>query len=325
VKKNKINLIKILKANQNLSSLDISKIIPYSLSYIDKVRKQEGLERVQPEFQVGVVQKKSADHLIQQFGISHDELERLLKARTPRIKVKKPRKTKHYKLGVVSDTHLCDKEARVEEIHDTYRHFQKEGITEVVHAGDVMAGMNVYRGQVNDLLCFGLEDQLNFVEKFYPKIDGITTYFITGNHDLSFKTTAGANIGQMIQDRRPDLVFLGDYNAQIELNGVLIELHHGGGGSSYALSYKLQKYMEALIVGQKPQIFILGHYHGYCHVIVRGIHGFLPMCYQGPNDLSTRFKLPNTRGGMILHMEVSDDARNTIVSMKPEQIRYYSP
>lgn len=255
-------------------------------------------------------------------GLSVKDLEELLRPKGQRIKLQKPRTTNFYRLGVVSDTHLCDKACTLDELHEAYAWFKREGITDVVHAGDITAGQNVYRGQFNDLLAFGFDDQLVFCKKNYPLVEGITTYFISGNHCESFTTTAGAHFCEALAEKRSDLVFLGTYNAQIVLNGVKIELHHGAGGGSYALSYKLQRYVESMPAG-KPQIYILGHYHSFCHLLARGIHCFLPMCFQGHNDFSKRLKLPNTRGAMILDMHIEDDDRHTIREIKVHRLCFY--
>lgn len=266
--------------------------------------------------------KQTADELLAAKGLTVADLASLLKPKGQRVVISRPRKTRMLCIGVVSDTHLCDKACTLDELHRAYEWFRTEGIVEVVHAGDLTTGCGVYKGQFNDLLAFGFDDQLAYCTKNYPRVNGVRTYFINGNHCLSFRETAGANFGSALAQRRSDLVFLGDYNAQLILNGVKIELHHGAGGGSYALSYKLQRYVEAMPAG-KPQIYILGHYHGFCHLVARGIQCFLPMCFQGHNDLSKRLKLPNTRGAMILEMRVEDDERNTIRDLTVRRLCFY--
>jgi hypothetical protein len=102
-------------------------------------------------------------------------------------------------------------------------------------------------------------EHVNYCVENYPKEEGVTTYFITGNHDLDYMKVAGVDVGKLISASRPDLKYLGQYDATIRLNGIYIGLHHGGGGASYAQSYKLQKYVERIGAGQKPQIYVLGH------------------------------------------------------------------
>jgi predicted phosphodiesterase len=198
-----------------------------------------------------------------------------------------------------------------------------EGITEVVHAGDLTAGMNVYAGQYNDLKAHGFDDQLQYCIDNYPKQKGISTYFIDGNHDESFKKQAGISFGERLAEKRKDLVYLGLFAGDIELNGVKIKLQHGGGGASYAKSYKIQKYAENIGGGMKPQVYVLGHYHTSLYMSYRNMHCLLPGCWQRPNDFSIRLGLPNTVGGWIITLDVADDEHNSIDCFGCRFVQYY--
>jgi predicted phosphodiesterase len=107
------------------------------------------------------------------------------------------------------------------------------------------------------------------------------------------------------------------------LNGVRIGLHHGVGGPAYAESYKLQKYLEKIGGGQKPQIYILGQYHSALSMFCRNVFAFMPGCFQRPTDLSVRLGLPNTVGGWIVELEVENDKHHTIQTIKSEYVAYY--
>lgn len=52
-----------------------------------------------------------------------------------------------FRIGVVSDTHLCSNEEALDELHCAYDIFKREGITTVLHAGDIVTGRGIYRGQ----------------------------------------------------------------------------------------------------------------------------------------------------------------------------------
>jgi len=41
-----------------------------------------------------------------------------------------------------------------------------------------------------------------------------------------------------------------------------------------ATSYKLQKLIESLESGKKPQVLLSGHYHKALYMFCRGVHGF---------------------------------------------------
>ena len=112
--------------------------------------------------ELSAVERDKLQELLKSKGLTAKDLERLLQPKAVKVRVKEPRKVARYKFGIVSDTHLCDKSCALSELHDFYKRCEKEGIKEVVNAGDIVAGIGIYRGQANDLVCFGFEDQLNF-------------------------------------------------------------------------------------------------------------------------------------------------------------------
>ena len=228
-----------------------------------------------------------------------------------------------FAIGLTTDSHLSDKECALHEFHDYHEKCKQAGVIAMFNSGDITAGMNVYKGMTYDLINHGFDAQLKYAAMNYPKIDGIKTYAINGNHDLSFKVEAGANFVEALANMRDDIIHVGDYDGTVSVNGVQIGLHHGGGGVGYSPSYKMQRLIEKIGGGQKPHIYSLGHFHTMLQMIIRGVHCFMPACWQKPNDFSVRFGFPNTIGGYILYIKVADDEYKTIRSMKSEFISYY--
>ena len=119
--------------------------------------------------------------------------------------------------ALLGDTHLGSKHYRPDLLNDFYKRAIQEGVKDFYHTGDIVCGENVYRGQVYEIYAHGFEAQANEVIKNYPQFKGVTTYFILGNHDLSFAKRAGANIGRRISEYRDDLVYLGNESADVKL------------------------------------------------------------------------------------------------------------
>jgi predicted phosphodiesterase len=169
------------------------------------------------------------------------------------------------KVGIISDTHIGSLYERLDLLDGAYSVFEKEGIKDVYHAGDIIDGENVYRGHVYEIKVHGADAQVNHCVNNYPKKEGIETHFISGNHDLSFWKNAGIDIGEKIASRRSDMKYLGREEADVPIlcNNVkvILRLTHPGKGTAYALSYHPQKYIDALAGGQKPHIILMGHYH----------------------------------------------------------------
>ena len=267
--------------------------------------------------------KQIAIAYLKEQGLNPNTITELLSPPPPTINSYGSEYCQEFVFGIMSDAHMCDKACAISELHDFYDRCRKAGVEHVLNAGDTVAGIGVYRGQEFDLSHHGYVEQLTHIMEYYPKVKGITTHLIAGNHDMSFKVKSGADIMESFATKRTDIDYLGAYDANILLHGVKIGLHHGAGGNSYALSYKMQKYIEKIGANQKPQIYALGHYHAAMHMFYRNIHCFLPCCFQKPNDFSVRYGLPNMIGGYIVHVSVLNDEHRTIRSLKSELISYY--
>lgn len=270
-----------------------------------------------------ISEKDVAEFLNNQYNLSKDKIIELLKPEKKTIKSIGDSNISSFKLGIIGDTHLNDNSCAIDELHDYYRICHEEGVEHVVHAGDLTAGGGVYKGMEYDLTYHGYTAQLESTEQNYPNIPGITTWVISGNHDLSFKQSNGAHFLSALSDKRGDIVWIGDYDATVTVNGVSVGLHHGAGNSAYSLSYKIQKYIEKIGGGQKPQIYVLGHYHATMSMLYRNIHCYLPGCFQKPNDFSVRLGLPNLIAGYIVEIKTLDDEMRSIRSIKNDLITYY--
>ena len=169
------------------------------------------------------------------------------------------------RFGIVSDNHLGSYYENIEVLRLAYKIFQREGIRRVYNAGDILDGEKMYRGQEYEIHSHGAGRQVEYACKVYPKADNITTYFITGNHDMSYWKQVGLDVGTEIARKRKDMIYLGQEHADVVLKNkscsIKLRLEHPGKGTAYALSYHSQKYVESLSGGDKPNIVVIGHYH----------------------------------------------------------------
>ena len=71
----------------------------------------------------------------------------------------------------------------------------------------------------------------------------------------------GIDIGRIIARERQDMTYLGQSNAKINLTPkCVLEINHPLDGASYAIS-SLQKLIDSMSGGDKPNILINGHHH----------------------------------------------------------------
>ena len=228
-----------------------------------------------------------------------------------------------YRFAVISCTQLGSKYQQLTHLNTFYSICQARGINTVLHCGDIVDGGRVYHGQEYELFIHGADEQAQYVVDHYPKVKGICTKMLLGNHDESFYKIAGVNVVKDICSKREDLQYLGDYLAYIDIGGIKIGLMHGAGGVAYARSYKLQKIVEQLSPETKPHMLFIGHWHVQCHVpAYRNVEVFSMGCFQAQTPFLTRLGLFPNIGGMIVEIVAEN---GDLKSVKTEWIPFYVP
>ncbi|MHA2350718.1 MAG: hypothetical protein ACXADL_13935 [Candidatus Thorarchaeota archaeon] len=214
-------------------------------------------------------------------------------------------------VGVVSDVHkgsLYHQSGLLELAYDT---FEKEGIRDVYSPGDLLAGGKMYRGQEFELWAHGVDAQVDLLCNTWPEKDGITTHFITGNHDLSFYKQVGVDVGKRIPVHRPDFNYLGREEADVHFETssgkARMRLVHPSKGTAYALSYQPQKYIEALEGGKKPHVILMGHYHKAEKIPnYRNIYLIQSGCIEGQTPFMRRMNISAHCGFWILRFKINE-------------------
>lgn len=269
--------------------------------------------------------QKAKDLLKENYGISEKELERILIAKKQtEIDDLNLEITDTYKFAAISDTHLCSKVEMMSELHKFYDECQKRGITDVYHAGDILDGQSCYRGHEYEVNVFGADNQVEYLVNNYPQREGINTHFILGNHDYKYYRNSGVDVGKMINKRREDLNYLGQFQADVMWNGIkLIRLLHPSGGMPYARSYRAQKIVEQMPSGEKPRIMIMGHLHVELKFDYRNVCILQPGCFQGQSNYLARKGINPVIGGYIVEIGIANDDKNSVISVKPEFIKLH--
>lgn len=224
------------------------------------------------------------------------------------------------KFGVASDQHMNSKYQQLTHLNTFYDICQKEGITTVYNPGDLVEGEYQQRkGHVYEIFNHGADDQVDYVIRNYPRRKGMITKFITGNHDHTHLKNSGYDIGKRIDLERDDMEYLGMNNASIFLTpNCRMDLAHPLDGSSYALSYSIQKSIEAMSVDDLPQIFVVGHHHKAIYLYTRGIHALEAGTFQAQSAWMKGKRLAAHVGGWIIEVHVND--RGEISRFIPEWV-----
>jgi hypothetical protein len=218
------------------------------------------------------------------------------------------RKECRIRFALIGDTHIGSLYVHQRALKGFYAYAKEMQCERVFHAGDVLDGHRVYKGQEFELRDIGLEAQVARLAEIAPS--DVPTSFITGNHDQSFKVAAGAPTGTMIE-QATGWKFLGEEQARVEwqtpCGAYSLMMLHPGGGSAYAISYKPQKITESLEGGTKPNMLAIGHHHkaefipSYRNVSVLQVGTF-----QKQTPFMARQGLAAHMGGWVIDVTVGD-------------------
>lgn len=232
-----------------------------------------------------------------------------------------------YQFGVLSCTHLGSKFQQLTYLKAFYRLLEDRGIKVAFHCGDLVDGMQVYKGQEFELFLHGLDAQVNYAIEHYPTLAGGKTYIIDGNHDYDFVARAGADPLVKVAQARPDIEYLGAYGAYPKIDQLKIYLQHGGKGNAYARSYRLQKNIEQFAPAAKPDIYFLGHFHtGVFLPEYRNVVSAQVPCFQSQTPFERRHGLYPEIAGLIVEVIINDVHRqNGLVNVKMEWVPFYVP
>lgn len=236
-------------------------------------------------------------------------------------------------VGVLSDNHCGSKHERRDVLADLFDRFQKAGVKHVLHAGNYIDGDA--RFNRHDLVAHGIEMQSQLLAETWPKREGITTYAITGDdHEGWYAMREGIDVGSYVEGvfrrfEREDWVNLGYMEAHIPLINAntgkrsVAALVHPGGGSTYALSYAIQKIVESLEGGEKPAVGFYGHYHKLWSGNIRNVWTLCTGCTQDQTPFMRKNKIEAHVAGTIVEME-QDPESGAIIGFCPMMLRYFA-
>jgi predicted phosphodiesterase len=231
-----------------------------------------------------------------------------------------------HKFGALGDTHFGSKYERRDLLELAYDRFAELGITTVFHTGNWIDGEA--RFNFADLHTHGMDNQINYMIENYPKREGITTYFISGDdHEGWYQQKVAMNIGKYLElcaqrKDRTDLVFLGHMEADVMLGNTRVRVLHPGGGSAYAISYTSQKIVESYSEHEKPDILLHGHYHKFEYLFLRGIHVFQTGCFEDQTPFMRKKRLSAHLGCWALEFMANEEGR--VVEMVQRPLVYYN-
>ena len=193
--------------------------------------------------------------------------------------VKLPIRDAHVKFGFFTDAHIGHNCYRPDIMEHMGKRYNREHVDFAINAGDTIEGMSGRDGHVYELSHLGATEQLKYATEEFKKLPDIPIYSIEADSShggwYKSKGNMGLDIGGELESKIKNYKFIGYDEQDLVLdNKLVIRLRHPGGGTAYAISYKMQKYIEAISGGNKPGIVGQGHFHKANYLFYRNIHAF---------------------------------------------------
>lgn len=228
----------------------------------------------------------------------------------------------HFKIALISDTHYGSLYHDSDALKAFMRYAEDQGVGHALHAGDVLEGERMHFGQERELSHTGLTQQLGAMQDQFPHTS-IDVSFISGNHDMCYRKQSGIDIGGAIAHEM-SWDHVGDSFGEVKFdtpNGdYRIALLHPGGGTAYAVSYRMQKIIEQWEGGKKPDCLVVGHFHKAMWLpSYRNVSGIHPGCFQKQTPFMASKSLAAHVAGVILDVTVGDGWK----SAKAEYVTFY--
>ena len=230
---------------------------------------------------------------------------------------KLPNNLEHLKLLLISDTHLASKFDRIDILRYLYDKADEKGINYILHSGDLTDGLSGRPQQIYDLKECSYTGQRDYVVEKYPRSE-IPTYIISGNHDKWWIKQCGADIVKDICTKREDLHYLGSECEDLHIGKLKIRLFHGIGGSTYAKSYKLQKYLDSIPMEERPHILQTGHIHQAFFMKQGNTHCFQTSCLQDLTPFERSMGYNNDKSCWWVEVDMDNKGNPVKVSQELE-------
>lgn len=164
-----------------------------------------------------------------------------------------------FKFVAISDTRFGSKYQQLTILNDIYLKAYEMGYRNVILCGNISEGLFSVTNTYSDtnFLADTLE-QVDYITQYYPYIEGMKTYFITGVRDEKHLKNNRINIGKRISDLREDMIYLGHNSCNIEIDKANMFVFSPKLEKTYTVSYRPQQQVDSFRSEDKPDILLYG-------------------------------------------------------------------
>ena len=221
-------------------------------------------------------------------------------------------------LGVISDLHIGSKFSQPSLLVEHLRYFKTAKVDAICVAGDITDGSpKMHPGFEYETWALGADAQVNAAaDLLIPEADRLKVpwYLIGGNHDASHWKAAGVDVVDALCSRSEWFNYLqpggGNFRdsvGHVRFGALTVQLCHPHMGSAYALSYRPQRWIEALAPENKPNIILMGNFHKVLQMDYRNVYALLLPAFQAQSAWMASKGIASYVGSCVL--EVGTDLR----------------
>lgn len=170
----------------------------------------------------------------------------------------KTNKDNEFKFVLISDTRFGSTYQQLSILNDIYLKAKDMGYSNVIHCGNISTGLYGSGDPYNET-CFlpDTQRQIDYIVSYYPKVDGIKTYFITGKIDDIHLKNKKINIGKRIAEQREDMIYLGENSCKTKIDNSTMSIMSCPLGKSYTVSYRAQQQIDSYRSEDKPDVLLM--------------------------------------------------------------------
>jgi predicted phosphodiesterase len=211
------------------------------------------------------------------------------------------------RIGGFTDPHLGSIYTEDWMMEKMFKEFEKEKVDFITCSGDITEGMSNRNGHVFECSEIGFDRQKDKAVEMLS-MSPTPIFMISGNHDRWYIKNSGGDIAKDICKEVPQATFLGHDEGSIDLKGKAeLRLWHGEDGNSYATSYRIQKVVESLTGGEKPNVMFFGHTHKQLYMYERMIHCYSMGSIQKQSKWMRGKRIAAHTGFWIIDIWVNDN------------------
>ena len=214
---------------------------------------------------------------------------------------------------VISDTRLGSKYQQLSRLNFAYQEAWRNGIDKTILLGDVTEGLYGLNNPYYDTLFADTTDkQVDYVIDNYPYIEGMKTYFITGDQDATHTAKNGMNIGRIISEERDDMIYLGNMRCTLNIRKMKILAQHlkiGAFDRAKTISLKPQDAIYAMRSEEKVDIILDGHILASQQMTERSMREIAVPSLVATTPKIRKSAIPHNVGFVLLKAKLTRDGK----------------